>query len=349
MTGRFNKREILKCTLSATGGLRLLESLPTWNGLLVLNYHRIGTPDDSLFDHDLWSATQGDFDQQVRLLASGFDVIGLSDLRSALDDLRTGTGRAWQTRRFAMITFDDGYLDNFEQAFPVLESHNVPGVFFITSGFPDAGRLAWWDEIAWMVRTSTRSQLELSQRWLAAPLSLAADNHEAVIQRLLRRYYRIKGHETAAFLDELAEATGAGRAPSGTADGLWMNWDMVRSMHASGMSIGTHTVTHPILSRLSADEQDLEICESRLRIEHELSDTVSALSYPVGSRDSFNDATRAALSRNGFDWAFSYYGGHLRAGTDLDRFDIPRGAIESDITLEDFRSCCALPHVFARH
>jgi peptidoglycan/xylan/chitin deacetylase (PgdA/CDA1 family) len=349
MTARFNKRDILKRTLAATGGLRLLESLPTWNGLLVLNYHRIGMPHGSLFDHALWSATQDDFDQHVRMLASGFDVIGLNDLRSALDDLKAGKRRAWQTRRFAMITFDDGYIDNFEQAFPVLESHSVPGVFFITSGFLDTGRLAWWDEIAWMVRTSARSQLELSRRWIAAPLSLAADNHDAAIQRLLRRYYRIEGHETAAFLDEIAEATGSGRAPKSAADGLWMNWDMVRSMHAAGMSVGAHTVTHPILSRLSAEEQNLEICESRLRIEHELGDTVSALSYPVGSRDAFNDATRTALSRSSFDWAFSYYGGHLRAGADLDRFDIPRVAIQEEVTLEDFRSCCALPHVFARH
>ncbi len=291
MTTRLNKRDILKRTLAATGGLRLLESLPTWNGLLVLNYHHIGTPDRSLFDHALWSATQDDFDQHVRMLASGFDGIGLNDLRSALDDLKARTRRTWQTRRFAMITFDDGYADNFEQAFPVLELHNVPGVFFITSGFLAAARLAWWDEIAWMVRTSTRSQLELSKRWIAAPLSLAVDDHDATILRLLRRYYRIEGHEPAAFLDEIAEATGSGRAPDGTTDGLWVSWDMVRNMHAAGMSVGAHTVTHPVLSRLSAEEQNLEVCESRLRVEYETGDTVSALSYPVGSRDAFNDAT----------------------------------------------------------
>ena len=126
----------------------MLESVPVWNGLLVLNYHRIGSPNGSLFDHDLWSATQDDFDEQVRLLAANFDVIGLDDLRPALDDLCAGARRSWQSRRFVMITFDDGYRDNFELAFPVLESHGVPGVFFITSGFLDSGRLAWWDEIA---------------------------------------------------------------------------------------------------------------------------------------------------------------------------------------------------------
>ena len=349
MSTRINKRHLLKRTLSVTGGLRLLESVRVWNGLLVLNYHRIGTPGDSLFDHALWSATQDDFDAQVRLLAANFDVIGLEDLRSALDDLHIGGRRPWQSRRFAMITFDDGYRDNFELALPVLKSHDVPGVFFITSGFLDSGRLAWWDEIAWMVRRSSKDRMDLSQRWLAEPLSLQADHRDDGIQRLLRRYYRLDGSETDAFMDELADATGAGRAPDGLGVDQWMDWDNVRSMHSSGMSIGAHTVTHPVLSRLSSDDQNLEICESRLRLEHELGIPVSALSYPVGNREAFNDTTRAALSQNGFDWAFSYYGGHVRGGSEIDRFDIPRVAVESDVTLEDFRSCCALPHVFARH
>ena len=67
MSTRINKRHLLKRTLSVTGGLRLLESVRVWNGLLVLNYHRIGTSGDSLFDHGLWSATQDDFDAQVTL------------------------------------------------------------------------------------------------------------------------------------------------------------------------------------------------------------------------------------------------------------------------------------------
>ena len=84
MAGRINKRELLRRTLSATGGLRALESLPVWNGLLVLNYHRIGVPDNPLLDEALFSATQDDFDQHVKMLKDGFDVIGLSELPDAI-------------------------------------------------------------------------------------------------------------------------------------------------------------------------------------------------------------------------------------------------------------------------
>ncbi|NQV25648.1 MAG: polysaccharide deacetylase family protein, partial [Rhodopirellula sp.] len=138
MAGRLNKRELLRRTLSATGGITALESLPVWNGLLVLNYHRIGMPTDPLVDEALWSANQEDFDRQVTMLKEGFDVIGLSELPDAMRELKSArgfSGLSWKSSRLAMITFDDGYADNYELAFPVLKANDVPGVFFVATGF----------------------------------------------------------------------------------------------------------------------------------------------------------------------------------------------------------------------
>lgn len=169
-----------------------------------------------------------------------------------------------------------------------------------------------------------------------------------MINQLLRACYRLDGCQTKQFLDRIAEETGSGRAPKEAANEQWMTWDMIREMSVGGMDFGAHTVTHPILANLNAEEQGMEVCESRLRVEKQIDRPITSLSYPVGKRESFNDDTRAALSKYGFDWAFSYYGGHS-SGAHIDRFDIPRVAIESDVSIADFRSCCALPHVFARH
>ena len=348
MAGRLNKRELLRRTLSATGGIKALEALPVWNGLLVLNYHRIGTPTDPLFDEALWSATQDDFDQQVRMLKDGFEVIGLSELPDAMQDLKTSGSQPWKSSRFAMITFDDGYVDNYELAHPVLKANDAKGAFFVSTGFIDEPRLPWWDEIAWMIRSSQRDGIELPENWLDEPLRFDNSDRRQVINRLLRIYYRLDGGRTEQFLNRIAEATGSGRAPKEAADGQWMTWEMIREMSDGEMDFGAHTVTHPILANLTADEQWMEICESRLRLEKQLDRPITSLSYPVGKRESFNEDTRAALSNHGFDWAFSYYGGHT-SGADVDRFDIPRVAIESDVSLADFRSYCALPHIFARH
>ena len=275
-------------------------------------------------------------------------MIGLSELPEAIRDLQAAGRQLWKSSRFAMITFDDGYVDNYELAYPVLRTNDATGVFFVATGFIDEPQLAWWDEIAWMIRSSKRDTLRLAENWLDEPLKLDRSDRRQVINQLLRACYRLDGCRTKQFLDGIAEETGSGRAPKEAANEQWMTWDMIREMSAGGMDFGAHTVTHPILANLTAEEQGMEVCESRLRIEKQLDRPITSLSYPVGKRESFNDETRAALSKHGFDWAFSYYGGHS-SGADIDRFDIPRVAIESDVSMADFRSCCALPHVFARY
>ncbi len=344
--GRFNKRQFLRQVLEGSGGLRLLESVPAWSGLVVLNYHRIGTPGHSLLDHALWSATQDDFDAHVRMLKSHFDLIGVDDLASAIGDAsRDATRRRY---RFAMLTFDDGYIDNYELAFPVLQANNATATFFVTTGFVGDRRPGWWDEIAWMVRSSPRRSVRLAKPWFEGVAEVATEPASDLIRQLLRKFYLLPGHETGSFLDWIADVTGSGRAPAILSETLWMNWDQVNEMADAGMSIGAHSVTHPVLARLSAEEQAFEILESRLVIEQAIGRPVTAFSYPVGRRDAFNVDTRNALSEAGFDWAFSYYGGFV-SGEAADRFDIPRVAVEADTARSDFRAVCALPQIFARH
>ena len=131
---------------------RLAGTVARWRGLVGLNYHRIGDGRGTIFDRGLYSATEQDFDAQVRWLKSNFDVIAPHEIASAL---RTKRGR------HVIVTFDDGYVDNHQHAFPILKSHGVSGTFFIATGFIDEPRLPWWDQIAWMVRTSKQSGLEL--------------------------------------------------------------------------------------------------------------------------------------------------------------------------------------------
>ena len=342
----FNKRQLVLRGLRATGGLRLLEAAHAWQGLLVLNYHRIGIPGESLFDRALWSATEDDFDQQVRILKQNCEIIGLDDLPTVERALQTDGRRT----RFGMITFDDGYLDNFEVAFPVLQSNDAPGVFFVTTGFLDESPLAWWDEISWMVRTSTCTSITAGD-WPDMPVSVDLSDCDQASRTLIQILYGLNGNRTSEFLDYLADVTGTGRAPANLSTDLWMNWSHVRDMRAAGMSIGAHSVTHPVLSRLTPEQQSFEICESKLRVEQELGEPVTAFSYPVGRRDAFNQETRTALTHHGIDWAFSYYGGFLqsRTGSLIDRLDIPRVAVESDTTLAEFRSFTVLPQLFSRH
>ncbi|MGB2710613.1 MAG: polysaccharide deacetylase family protein, partial [Conexibacter sp.] len=121
----------------------LLARLPLWRGVLVLNYHRVGDGSATPWDHTLWSATAEGFDAQLTFLARHAEVVGPDDL-PALAAGRRG--------RRVLLTFDDGYRDNHEIAYPLLRRHGLQATFFLATGFLDRPHVAWWDEIAWMVR-----------------------------------------------------------------------------------------------------------------------------------------------------------------------------------------------------
>ncbi len=336
MIQRTSKRELVARTLQTTGAGRFMQRAGSWRGTLVLNYHRIGDGRHSDFDRNLWSATAEEFDAQIKAVTREFDVIGLEDLDHVLS--RPGG-------RNVLITFDDGYLDNYTDAYPILKRHNAKGLFFVTTGFLDVPQVPWWDEIAWMVRHSPLAGLPANP-WTVLPIEFDEPHRDRAISRILRVYKRLDGCETRAYVDFLAEILQSGHCPAHVGHELWMTWSMIREMEQAGMAIGGHTVNHPVLSNLTAAEQDYEVGECQRRLTAELRHPAIAFSYPVGGPTSFDHHTRAALSRHGFRWGFTYIGGHVKSPA-KDRLALPRAAIETDINQPLFHAILTLPQWFS--
>ena len=324
------KRRIAARLVSYSGLARVLAGLLPSRGILVLNYHRVGDGAASPHDRALWSAGAETFDRQVGMLARHFDVISPADFESA----------ATRRGRHVMITFDDGYLDNYEVAFPILRRHGVPATFFIATGFIDRPALPWWDEIAWLVRGSARSQIDL-RPWFDAPLALDGQR-QPQIEAVLRKFKSLEAGDSAAMLEALRQASGL-TSPD-TVARHWMNWDMIREMADNGMTIGGHTIHHPVLSRLSKEQQRVEIEGCAARILAETGRPMEYFAYPVGNPWAFNDDTRDCLEAAGVRRAFSYYGGE--ASPSSPRFDTPRVGIEPHVGLPDLNAMLRLPGIF---
>jgi peptidoglycan/xylan/chitin deacetylase (PgdA/CDA1 family) len=338
--------------MTALGLGWLLRRLGAWQGVLALTYHRIGTPDATPFDHDVWSATAENFEAQLTLLQKHSDVIHPRDLAS-VQRRRAG--------RFSLVTFDDGYRDNYERAFPILKRKGLPATFFISTGFIDRPRAAWWDDVAWMVKRSAFATLDL-RPWIAEPLAVSGGeprdssvgeveprrslDRADVIRRILKVYKGLPEEQTPKFLEAVATATGSGRCPAAAARDNWMTWPMLREMHAAGMAIGGHTVDHPILSRCTPERQRQEIFGCGERLKHELGIPMLWFAYPRGKRDSFTQETRQCLKEASVQWAFSYYGGFQRFGS-WDASDLRRTGIELQLGRCQFQTLMALPQVFA--
>lgn len=321
------RRSGLGSLLRRTGGRR---------GFVVLNYHRIGYRERCAFDRDVFSATPETFERQLAFLKKECDVIVPDDIK---DLPRRGRGC------YAMITFDDGYRDNHEYALPLLKAAGLKAVFFIITGFMDRPRLSWWDEIAWMVRSSKR-QFIGPTGIIPVCLTFQGPDRQDAIDALLAIYRSMAPGMTEAFLNDLAEVTGSGRATQQLAQQLWMNWEMVRDMHKAGMVIGGHTVHHPILATLPRFEQHLEVLGCAGALEQQLGVPMRVFSYPRGKPDAFNSDTRACLDDAGVDYAFSYYGG-MNVPGGIDPLDVKRVSVDAGAPLEHFEAMVTLPRLFA--
>ena len=104
----------------------------TWrsrpNGLYSVNFHRIGNSSETAFDPCVYSCTSEELDRHIKFFKQHFDIINPKTLPDLLDsDIRPSS-------RLMCLTFDDGYIDNFNDALPVLEANNVKASFFIATG-----------------------------------------------------------------------------------------------------------------------------------------------------------------------------------------------------------------------
>lgn len=328
-----SRRARAAALLERSGLGALLRRMPLWRGVVVLGYHRIGDPGSTQLDRGVFSASAEDLDAQVELLARSFDVIALDDLEAAAS--RRARGRA------VMLTFDDGYADQADAA-RILHAHGVPGTFFLTSGFLDGAGLAWWDEIAWMIRSSRRLRLTANPLWTGREMVFDGPDREGLVRSLLARYRTLAGEDREAFLDWLAESTGSGRAPAER--GPWMTWDDARELEGLGHRVGGHTVTHPIFALLDRETQRAEIAGGLERLRAELSGTVDSFAYPSGHPGSFDDATAELLRESGVRWAFSFRGGWQRPGR-LEPFDVRRIGVFSDHPTPLVAATVALPYM----
>lgn len=316
-----SKKEMLATFATYTGVTRLLESIPGRPSLLILNYHRVGDPQLTPYDSATFSCTAKELDWQVSWLKRRYQILPLPD---ALDIIH---GRTKPKRTSVLITFDDGYRDNYLEAFPVLHRHGASATFFLPTTFIGSHSVPWWDEIAYMVKLAKGSKLTLTY---PAPVEfdLAGDDRLMTVMTVLRSFTRATTVDTEQFLDAIAVATGVER-PGDNAERCFMTWDEAREMQAAGMCFGSHTHTHEILGRLPYERQVDELRVSRQILEAELGVTIDTLAYPRGRRSSFSEQTFAALRETNYTTAFSFYSG-VNLPDQINPLDVLREAVEME-------------------
>lgn len=275
--------------------------------LTTFIFHRVLPKTDPLFPEEPDAQR---FDQILRWLKSWFNVLPLD---VAVDCLK----RQDLPPSAAAITFDDGYADNFTVATPILRRHGLPATFFIATGFIDGGRM-WNDTVIESIRASGERILDLTPVALSAlPITTIAEKRAAIEAILNEIKYRPLS-ERLQLAKQIADA-----AKVIPPDDLMLSSAQLREMRASGMHIGAHTVSHPILARAGLGEASDEITRGKVFLEQLLEEQIRLFAYPNGKPGTDYLPEHAELVRKlGFDAAVSTAWGVADVTTDL--YQIPR-------------------------
>ncbi|NOH02962.1 MAG: polysaccharide deacetylase family protein [Chloroflexi bacterium] len=296
-------------SLSSRMGLYHAARFASPNLLTVLNYHRVDDPHVPGFDtlKVNVSATPSDFARQMDYVRKHYSAINCETLISFLK------GEADLPPRAALITFDDGYYDNYSNAFPILAERNLPAVIFLATGFIDGSASFYWDYVSYCFYHTAKRKASLPL------LGECAWEDEPSRERLLLRWIEAVKRIPETQKNEYVSRIGAALevdVPAQAFENLHLNWDQVRAMSRSGLiEFGSHTVTHPILTRIPVEQAAYEILESRKRIEEETGRAVRALAYPNGGRADFSEPVMQAARDAGIEVAFSLLPGPTRYST----------------------------------
>lgn len=275
------------------------------DSLTVLNYHRIDDPFRTSFNtfKPNVSATPNMFAKQMAYLSQKYNVVSGKEIAGWVNEGSKLPPNA------AVITFDDGYYDNLANAYPVLKTYNLPAIIFLTTDFIDSSQPFYWDVIAYAFENSPKDHADIpllgERHWIdVESRKIIMDEWIAVAKTLpesdkKKNVYQIPDILHVSIPDNLS------------AD-LALTWSHIRLMSENGIEMGSHTVSHPILTRISLEDVEVELEKSKNRIETEINSSVASFAYPNGQYNDFNDDIVERVKRAGYQIAFTLLPGPAR-------------------------------------
>lgn len=264
---------------------------------LILTFHHVRPPRTTAFQPNRLLEVTPEFFASVlsEVRRAGLDVVSLDEMHRRLTqgDL---------DRRFVCITFDDGYRDMLQYAYPILKAQGMPFAQYIATRFPDRTGDLWWIVLEAVI--ARRDSIVVVLDGEEQPLSCASpEDKNAAFDRI---YSYLRDRESfaaiTAFVRDLAARYGVDAA-SFCAD-LCMGWDELAQLAADPLvTIGAHTVTHPMLKKIAAADARHEIEASRAAIESRLGSAADHFAYPVGDPTSAGTREFSLAAEAGFKTA----------------------------------------------
>ncbi len=316
------------------------------DGLLILMYHRVvdGIVARALSQDGMYVDVET-FGEHLRFVMQHFRVVSLAE---GLDILEQEPGAITRRgRALCAITFDDGWRDVHENAYPLLRAHGISATVFLPTEFIGTRKWFWTDRLARLLNSANPGEIERTVQTLSGfslPTSgLPGETDGRGIHGIIEAMKKLPQEEIERILGTLSEYRGAAPIPEQRA---FLSWEEVREMSRSGIfQFGSHTESHRILTTLSDDEVTVELNRSKERLVAEgvVDPAFVPFAYPNGNH---TDRIAVMVSEAGYRLAVTTQRGWNRTKPNLDAYRLKRIGVHQDIASTDAMFCCRLAEIF---
>lgn len=283
----------------------------------ILTFHEIHDDPES----ELWTGCPTPFlERSIRWLReTGWDIVTLEEALNRLQDA--------QARRFAVITFDDGYRDNITRGLPILRREQAPFTIYIPTGAITRELYAWWLGLRELIRVNCKVDVPFLGRTFVCP---DLTSKRAALSVMMR--WAHDDLKRVSYFDCIFAKYGI--SLESLCDRYFMNEGELRSLTNDRLAtIGAHTVTHPALATLGAADVPRELADNRAFLQKHLNRDINHFAYPYGSPDACGQR-EASLSRQaGFRTAVTTSHRPLFGRDRLNRYTLPRISIHPQSTV----------------
>ncbi len=324
---------VVAYSLFYTGILRLVMLVKLRRRAVVLMYHRVLSKQmrSQTCSHSGIIVDLETFDKQIQYLKKKFKVVTLEEFT---EKIKSGINFDQST---CLITFDDGWKDNYVNAYPILKKYRVSATIFLPAGFVDHNRKFWQEKLSRIlvnIYCMRSKQPDSRQEYFDILKKYHLQDILGVPEQELKSYVAdevsSKKKMTYTEIEQMISDLTQNARPSGNEAGRCdsiMNWDEVRQMKKDGISFGSHGISHRILTKVSESELDYEISESKRVIEGRINEDIFSISYPNGDYES--DIIELVKS-NGYHTAFSTEKGFVDVNDNP--YSLRRINIHNDVT-----------------
>ena len=346
---RWNWRDIIAQAAYGSGALGLLgrisrayelrsragETLPALCRVsqpkyLILCYHRVGIEGIPYY----CKLPTAQFEMQMRILRENFRVLSLSQL---CDELANPGSRG----QAVTVTFDDGYRDLYTNALPVLRKYEIPATVYLTRDCIETGEVAWYDRIFLALQVAPPGVLHLPIRGGPRIVLGSPQQRIAVGRQIVSLLRRTAPAERRHFCNILEQRVSL---PAGMLAGRMLSWSEIREMRSAGIFFGSHTLSHPVLSMLTAEEVEAELRDSKCLLEARLGEPVLDFAFPFGKPEDCGPIAHAAVTRCGYRSAVTTSWGINKPGANMNA--LRRVQLDEERTAARF--CLRLRQAFFR-